>query len=105
MSYSIFFTMPALHAVVNARNKQKPLGNLNPEMVLFFHKIESLWNYLRQKNYSAINSHSIHDTPEELIANITNEESVAKLKELGAYNALYETIFDYYNSIKIRVSL
>ncbi len=96
-----FFSMPALSSGLQYEQAQE-LDKLAENVKIYWLKTKALWNSAKNRGYEATNSHSIHDTIEEFAVNFTNEESEEKLKELNIYQALVDSFFEYYHSLKIK---
>lgn len=96
-----FFSMPALRGAFNAQQKNE-FNNLAENVKIYWLKTKALWDFVKSKEYSATNTHSMSDDIVEFAVNFTNKQSEEKLKSINAYNALVDSFFEYYNSIKIK---
>jgi hypothetical protein len=113
------FTMPVMASMQRIDNtpEYKNISDVDPRKI-FWRGIKALWSFVQSKGYSPTNSHSVHNTIEEFVVNITNESSLLRLQEVpmqdcnytnmqgmktwNAGQVLFKLVFDYVDSIKIK---
>jgi hypothetical protein len=86
-----YFTIPALI--------QYNKGNKANNIVQYVEKLNGLYLRAKEQGYSPINGVSMYDNLNEFAVNITNAESVKKLKEFGLYKDLMNITRNYLSSL------
>lgn len=94
-----FFSMPALK-LAHEMQQRGIFDQAPEEMKIYALNIQRAFNHATDMGYRSTNSYSMTHDIEEFAVNFTNDQSAEQLKQLGIYQGLVDSFFQYYNSIQ-----